>query len=64
MRTGKPSSVVDELAYWAKLNKPSPDIPTSEWDRIVEMVARAMKQPKPKVAGSDYAGDPSMRAHG
>ena len=37
--------VVDELAYRAKLNKPSEftHTSTSEWDRMVEIVALAMK---------------------
>lgn len=37
------AAVVDELAYRAKLNKPS-DWRTTEWDRIVELVAIAMRE--------------------
>lgn len=37
------STVVDELAYKAKLHKPSSDWKTSEWDRVVDLVAAAMK---------------------
>jgi hypothetical protein len=37
------SALIDGLAYNAKLNKPSNDWKTSEWDRVVEQVAAAMK---------------------
>lgn len=37
------SALVDELAYNAKLNKPDNTWVTSEWDRVVDLVADAMK---------------------
>ncbi|MBA2690061.1 MAG: hypothetical protein H0U63_04595 [Burkholderiales bacterium] len=36
--------LVDELAYRAKLNKPSNQWKTSEWDSVVDQVALAMKR--------------------
>lgn len=42
------AAVVDELAYRAKLNKPSHlrQFSTSEWDGMVDLVAGAMRETK------------------
>jgi hypothetical protein len=37
------SDLINELAYNAKLNKPDNRWVTSEWDRVVDLVAAAMK---------------------
>jgi hypothetical protein len=38
-------TVLEELVYRAKINKPSNDWKTSEWDRMVDLVAEAMREP-------------------
>jgi hypothetical protein len=35
-------TVIQFAGHWAKLNKPSPDIITSDWDRTVDLVVAAM----------------------
>lgn len=41
--------LLGELVHRAKLNKPSNDWKTSEWDRMVDLVVIAMKKPPPDV---------------
>lgn len=40
-----PKAMLAELVYRAKINKPSNDWKTSEWDRVVDLVVEAMRQP-------------------
>lgn len=44
-------TLLAELVYRAKLNKPSNDWKTAEWDRVVDAVAAAMKKPPPELPG-------------
>lgn len=43
------SALVDELAYNAKLNKPDDRWTTGEWDKLVDIVAAAMKTQRQSV---------------